>query len=1054
MLVWSTSPGAMAYTIQLSASVGFNSLIVNQSISDTTYTVSGLSVSTRYYWRVRAENLGGGSPWSNATMTTRLNVPAPASPADGAVNISLKPNITWSAIGLSSKYTFQLSTQSDFSVPARSIDTSVTQLLLDSLSRGTTYYWRVRAFLRGDTTSYSTPRSFSTIPLIPTAPTPIFPPDAATNIAVNAVLRWSKVQNAKSYRLQVSRSPIFSTLIKDSTVFETLYRPQPFFTPATQYFWRVSSTTEGGTSSYSGTNRFTAGTDINKAKIVFSHVNLGTVNAGTVKDTTLIISNMGSDDLIIKRISPPVPIWTFANTGIESLSIRSFAVVGSSIFVGTQNGVYRSTNMGKTWTSTGFPGTGSVNAFAVWGTNLFAASQSKVFHSSIEGVGWGSVNLQSSELFDLAVSGPYLFAAGSTWIHRSGNGQNWSFAAAGMGYGPYYSIAVSDTCLYIGGRLNGIYRSTNNGTSWDQTGFRNPEVYRLAIAGANLYAGTASGLYLSTKNWTEWTLLSNGLPVKPTRAITISGKYLFAGNGSDYNTPGQVKGGAVYRSTNNGADWDLINAGLPGSSIWSLAVSGINLFAATDSGVFRTVAIEPSCSIADSIMNPGTSTTASIHFLSLPMGVINSKIIILSNAVSSPDTVSITGFGALSRMSVSSTSIFVGPVALGQSKDTVVTLANTGNVDLTIKSISSDNRFFTTRSSAAIIAGGASIKDTIHFSPITNGFVSGKIIITSNAPSSPDTITISGFGETYGMALSSKALNLGSVKVGQRRDTVISITNTGTGNLEITNIVSDNRLFTANPSALTIAPLASALDTIRFTPTTAGNASGKMVVSSNIASEMDTIAVNGYGALYELALSAKTIDMGNVAIGKTKDTVIAIKNTGNIELAISGVNSSSQAFAVSQKRIIVDTGKIAFDTIRFMPAAEGSVTGIIVVSSDAISSPDTVTMTGNGVLTSVREGLDIPSVYSLSQNYPNPFNPSTTLRYGIPEKSRVKLCLFNILGQQMEPEIIAFQNAGYYEHTFNASQLSSGIYFYTIEATSEQNPGRIFMDTKKMVLMR
>jgi hypothetical protein len=95
-----------------------------------------------------------------------------------------------------------------------------------------------------------------------------------------------------------------------------------------------------------------------------------------------------------------------------------------------------------------------------------------------------------------------------------------------------------------------------------------------------------------------------------------------------------------------------------------------------------------------------------------------------------------------------------------------------------------------------------------------------------------------------------------------------------------------------------------------------------------------------------------------------------------------------------------------------------------------------------------------PKEFALTQNYPNPFNPSTTLRYSIPERSNVKLLVFNTLGQQVAQVVNETKDAGYYEHSFNASQLSSGVYFYRIEATSEQNPSKVFVDTKKMVLMR
>ena len=91
--------------------------------------------------------------------------------------------------------------------------------------------------------------------------------------------------------------------------------------------------------------------------------------------------------------------------------------------------------------------------------------------------------------------------------------------------------------------------------------------------------------------------------------------------------------------------------------------------------------------------------------------------------------------------------------------------------------------------------------------------------------------------------------------------------------------------------------------------------------------------------------------------------------------------------------------------------------------------------------------------YMLSQNYPNPFNPSTTITYSIPERSTVRLSIFNTLGQKISEIVNEVKEAGSYEQSFNASQLSSGIYFYRIEAASVIN-SKTFVETKKMVLLR
>lgn len=87
------------------------------------------------------------------------------------------------------------------------------------------------------------------------------------------------------------------------------------------------------------------------------------------------------------------------------------------------------------------------------------------------------------------------------------------------------------------------------------------------------------------------------------------------------------------------------------------------------------------------------------------------------------------------------------------------------------------------------------------------------------------------------------------------------------------------------------------------------------------------------------------------------------------------------------------------------------------------------------------------------QNYPNPFNPSTLIRYELPNESSVKLIIYNSLGQVVKELVSEVQQSGYYEVNFNASNLSSGIYYYSISATSTEG-NKEFRDVKKLMLLK
>ncbi|NQT26821.1 T9SS type A sorting domain-containing protein [candidate division KSB1 bacterium] len=89
-----------------------------------------------------------------------------------------------------------------------------------------------------------------------------------------------------------------------------------------------------------------------------------------------------------------------------------------------------------------------------------------------------------------------------------------------------------------------------------------------------------------------------------------------------------------------------------------------------------------------------------------------------------------------------------------------------------------------------------------------------------------------------------------------------------------------------------------------------------------------------------------------------------------------------------------------------------------------------------------------PETFYLSQNYPNPFNPSTNISYSIPNSGFVILKVYDILGRKIKTIVNEFQNANTYSVNFDASKLSSGIYFYQLEMGNE------YLERKKMIVIK
>ena len=89
----------------------------------------------------------------------------------------------------------------------------------------------------------------------------------------------------------------------------------------------------------------------------------------------------------------------------------------------------------------------------------------------------------------------------------------------------------------------------------------------------------------------------------------------------------------------------------------------------------------------------------------------------------------------------------------------------------------------------------------------------------------------------------------------------------------------------------------------------------------------------------------------------------------------------------------------------------------------------------------------LPTEYKLEQNYPNPFNPKSKIKYQIARSGMVELIVYDMLGREITKLVNGYKSAGSYEAEFDGSNLSSGIYFYSLKSGS-------YTQTRKMVLLK
>lgn len=194
----------------------------------------------------------------------------------------------------------------------------------------------------------------------------------------------------------------------------------------------------------------------------------------------------------------------------------------------------------------------------------------------------------------------------------------------------------------------------------------------------------------------------------------------------------------------------------------------------------------------------------------------------------------------------------------------------------------------------------------------------------------------------------------------------------------------------------------------------------------------------------DFAVSPSSLDFGTIPTKTTKTLSVTVSNPGSATLVVSGISSSSGFFSVSPTSLSVPANGSQNVDITFKPKNKNLVTATITFDHNAPNSPGAVSVSGRGGGTIRGQGTttsSFPEEVELVQNYPNPFNPSTEIEFFIPEDSRVKLSVYNMIGQEVDVLVDEILTSGYHGVSWNAVQsdgsgLPSGIYIYRLHTIS------------------
>jgi hypothetical protein len=177
------------------------------------------------------------------------------------------------------------------------------------------------------------------------------------------------------------------------------------------------------------------------------------------------------------------------------------------------------------------------------------------------------------------------------------------------------------------------------------------------------------------------------------------------------------------------------------------------------------------------------------------------------------------------------------------------------------------------------------------------------------------------------------------------------------------------------------------------------------------------------------------------SLGKIVEAAYVYAQNPDGEIAAYGISDASGNYLLTGLK--PGEFEIVPDKIDFSGQPEVvtvNYTNYIFQNADLTLVPQSITSTGS-------QKPEVISNYQLYQNYPNPFNPATTIKFSLPEKSQVKISVYNLLGIKVAQLLNEVKDAGTHSVSFDGSNLSSGVYFYKIEAGT-------FTSTKKLTLLK
>ena len=679
------------------------------------------------------------------------------------------------------------------------------------------------------------------------------------------------------------------------------------------------------------------------------------------------------------------------------------------------------------WIQTNGPYGAMIENLSINDDYLFAAVyEHGMFHSNIQNLSWKQINNGLPANFDNFVSNTIYSDKDNVYLGTNkglflstNNGDLWSDIGSQLYDKNVTAIISIDNKLIIGTRFGHIFRTLDSGKKWEDIGSLMPLTINTIVTNNDtLFAGTFNGVFYSVDGGYNWNPLNNdGMYTQDIADIKFFDNKIFACS---------KNGGGVFVSADGGYRWSSIwNKQLP-EIVYSIIPVDSTIFAGTTRGLYKYHTEDSSWELLLQTAQPIVSITSKDEIIYIGLkgeGIYKYNITgeLISNINNG------LPFTFIKNIVVQGTVLYCSTYFSG----------------IYISTDDGDNWISLNNDSAnSILVLGNTIYAYNEYNVYSSENDGSSWTKLDSVPHDPDmilnNITTDGQYLYLGVTIINPFLTNSSawgVYRSSDKGNTWKQMNDGLNNYNINYLdFVEGVLYTSTDSGF-------------FAYNSTAQKWSK--ISNDLPNRIKKIVFdNGkyFAATEEQVYLSKDNRQSWQLIYTASSNNYILSMASNNDKTFIGTNSGIFLYDETEDKWISSNNGLKNKYATTLTIVENKI--FAGTSGDGIWKS-----TINDSLTNIAK-FQLPDGFYLSQNYPNPFNPTTTIQYQIPVvdalsegEAHITLKVYDMLGREIESLVDKYQSPGNYEVTFDGSNLSSGVYFYTLRTGS-------FSQTKKFVLMK